>query len=72
MAAAESLDKPNVEKCLNSAIKSVIEEHKSCTTPVITTKLVEIINTQLAEKCPSVENYKYVVHAMVQVNIVSR
>ena len=70
MAEVDSLDKPNVEKYLNSAIKSVIEKHKSCTTSVISSKLVEIINSQLADKCPSVENYKYVVHAIVQVNIV--
>ena len=67
--AADSLDKLNIEKYLNSTIKSVIEKHKTATTSVISSKLVEIINSQLPDKCPSVENFKYIVHAIVQVNI---
>ena len=64
----EALDKVDIEKYLASATAAVIEQHQKAVPANICAKLVERINAELPDKCPSVDNYKYVVHATVQVN----
>ena len=63
----EALDKVDIEKYLTSATAAVIEQHQKAVPANICAKLVERINAELPDKCPSVDNYKYVVHATVQV-----
>ena len=63
----EALDKVDIEKYLASATAAVIEQHQKAVPANICAKLVERINAELPDKCPSVDNYKYVVHATVQV-----
>ena len=65
----DELDRAGVEKYLDLATKNVIEEHKTSGPADICARLVEKINSELPDKCSSVENYKYIVHATVQVNI---
>ena len=67
----EDLDRAGVEKYLDLATKTVTEELKTSGPADICARLVEKINAELPEKCPSVENYKYIVHATVQVNTFS-
>ena len=64
----EALDKVEIEKYLTSATAAVIEQHQKAVPANICAKLVERINAELPDKCPSVDNYKYVVHATVQVS----
>ena len=62
-------DVARVEKYLNSRVEVVVKEHSdSLNTLQIGSKLVEVINAELPEKCPDVENFKYIVHATVQVS----
>ena len=68
----EELDREDVEKYLQFATRNVLEEHRTTGPADVCAKMVEKINAELLDKCSSVENYKYVVHATVQVNINSR
>ena len=65
----DELDRAGVEKYLDLATKNVIEEQKTSGPADICARLVEKINSELPDKCSSVESYKYIVHATVQVNI---
>ena len=65
----DELDRAGVEKYLDLATKNVIEEHRTSGPADICARLVEKINSELPDKCSSVESYKYIVHATVQVNI---
>ena len=68
----EELDREDVEKYLQFATRNVLEEHRTTGPADVCAKMVEKINAELLDKCSSVENYKYVVHATVQVNLNSR
>ena len=65
----DELDRAGVEKYLDLATKNVIEEHRTSGPADICARLVEKINSELPDKCSSVESYKYIVHATVQINI---
>ena len=67
--AGGDLNRAEVENYLDLATKGVIEEHNTSGPAEICSKLVEKVNADLPDHCPSVENYKYIVHATVQVNI---
>ena len=62
------LDKDGIESYLNSRLEAASREYnqvKSLT--LLCSKLVEHINDELPDRCPSVDGFKYVVQATVQV-----
>ena len=63
------LNRAEVENYLDFATRRVIEEKNTGGPADMCSKLVEKVNADLPDHCPSVENYKYIVHATVQVNI---
>ena len=65
------LDKERIVAYLNSRLETASREYnkvKSMTLPKICSDLVENINCELPRECPSVDGFKYVVHATVQVS----
>ena len=64
------LDKDQIEKYLLDRMNGLTQKYLDCKTESLgkfSSSLVEIINDELPNKCPSVEGFKYVVHATVQV-----
>ena len=62
------LDKEEIESYLKGRLEAASREYKQeKNLTLLCTKLVEHINGDLPRTCPSVEGYKYVVHATVQV-----
>ena len=64
------LDKVRIETFLDTRLKTVYGEFtkvRSLTLSQLCTNLVEDINCELPKSCPSVDGFKYVVHATVQV-----
>lgn len=61
------IDHKSVENYLNTAVKKFTDRRTSSrNTSLIGSQLVEEINKNLLEKCPSVDNFKFIVHATVQ------
>ena len=65
------LDKDGIETYLNRQLEKAYEEYiqvnKRLTLAKMCSNMVEHINAELPRKCPSVDGFKYVVHATVQV-----
>lgn len=62
------LDKAGIESYLTRRLETASREYKQIKSlTVLGSKLVEQINAELPKTCPSVEGFKYVVHATVQV-----
>ena len=64
------LDKDGIETYLNSRLEAAYSEYirvKSRMISKLCSSVVEQINAELPNKCPSVDGFKYVVHATVQV-----
>ena len=64
------LDKDGIETYLNTRLEAAYSEYsqvKSITLSRLCTSLVEHVNAELPKECPSVDGFKYVVHATVQV-----
>ena len=64
------LDKDRIETFLNSRLETAYREYskvKSLTLSKLCSNLVEDINGDLPKTCPSVDGFKYVVQATVQV-----
>ena len=62
------IDRKSVENYLNTTVKKFTDRRTSSrNTSLIGSQLVEEINKNLPENCPSVENFKFIVHATVQV-----
>ena len=64
------LDKDGIETYLNSRLEAAYSEYirvKSRIISKLCSSVVEQINAELPNKCPSVDGFKYVVHATVQV-----
>jgi len=61
------IDRKSVENYLNTTVKKFTDRRTSSrNTSLIGSQLVEEINKNLPENCPSVENFKFIVHATVQ------
>ena len=64
------LDKVGITSYLNSRLQAAYREYikvKSLTLSKLCSNLVENINCELPKTCPSVDGFKYVVQATVQV-----
>jgi len=61
----DSINRQEVEKFLFSTTSKVIKETTS-TLSQVGTQLVELVNKNLADSCPSADGFKFVVHATVQ------
>ena len=67
MAMKSQLDKAGIESYLNSQLEAAYGRYSQATLSKLCPSLVEHINDELPNRCPSVEGFKYVVHATVQV-----
>ena len=68
MTEENVIDRKSVENYLNTTVKKFTDRRTSSrNTSLIGSQLVEEINKNLPENCPSVENFKFIVHATVQV-----
>ena len=64
------LDKDQIEKYLMDRMNKLTQKYLASKTESLgkfSSSLVETLNDELPKKCPSVEGFKYVVHATVQV-----
>ena len=64
------LDKDGIETYLNRQLEAsygVYKQVKRLNLSSLCSSLVEHINSELPTRCPSVDGFKYVVHATVQV-----
>ena len=67
------LDKVAIVSYLNSRLQTAYREYIKVRSKSLTklgSSLVETINAELPKRCPSVEGFKYVVHATVQVSYI--
>ena len=69
MNMKSQLDKDGIETYLNSRLEAAYLEYNQAklTLSELCPSLVELINWELPNRCPSVDGFKYVVHATVQV-----
>ena len=64
------LDKVRIETFLNGQLETAYRDYvkvKSVTLAKLCSNLVEDINRDLPKSCPSVDGFKYIVQATVQV-----
>lgn len=68
----KQLDKAGIESYLLDRMKTTSQmylEGKTHLLSKFSSSIVEVINEELPRKCPSVDGFKFIVHATVQVGV---